>query len=1352
MCAALALAMLSLLWLANLRQRQSVPDSQSAAEKPDAAPRGESRSTAAKTPGGSGSAAARPALAAAAATAVPSPAAWSLHEDAQPRSHRFNPAKPTRRQPVRSAAVRIAPNWLADVRAGDAATFDLGAGLIVRGVFEWANREALPGVLTYAGTLQEPNGAFHLEHHPSRGWAGSFHLKDSDEMVQLVPDRHEPGVTRLELWPRRETVCASVDEDGDPATPPPADPSIDHTLLQSRPGAPNVIYLDFDGETVSGTQWNVFYNSFNDIHASPSGMNREEIIAAWARAAEDWAPFNVNVTTRRSIYNAAGSESRCMVVCTPTRAWYELKGGVATLDSFNNIFVSAICWCFNVQNYVRCAETISHEAAHTMGNSHASWESDTGLYEEEYYDGHETDCGVYWAPIMGNSFGKVGTEGLTQFTIDDTYPGSTVGEDQLDEIAYELGQLDDVHFDSIGGVPAPGTMLTLQNDAVKLKGLINYGSDVDAFWIELPAGGWVVKAVPNPCGPNVDVWLELQQQLAPLSYQLLRRSANEGSTSGDSAKLSLSATVETPQAAGLYRIRVGSDRCSGTYGYPKYGGVGTYTLTIKRLPGFESAAPVLTGITASGLTVGSKVVTAQISFRDASKFDNFFSASSQVFLDRVGGGLSVAGIRWNNPAFSTDDSGSTPVHRARQEYRFNAPGGWWDNAETGSYRVRILAGAVSDVWGNANAQITQTIGTLAPDTTAPVLTGVATPAIVSSGSSDSPAITITIKDQSPILVTGNGVGAFEAISTSGGATLPLTRLRYSKSDGGREWVLHLALTPPAKGWDLDDTSVYNVVPKPGAVRDTEGHISASTTITTFTVATTLWAQDFDDASIGHGFTLAAGWETGFVNGVGGRFDDPAPSAGNDTRVLGYGVGTHSSQYGNGLDAQAAMTPPINTLGYEGLTLRYRRWLTLRAGDAARIEVNNETTNDAWTTIWSSPADRGFYERGWTLHEIPLPAAVANGTLQVRWIMGATDRDGTAGGWNVDDVEIVAAGTYQPARLVFNPARQFATAVEGWTDASYTVRLNQQPSSFVVVNLTSDAQSRLIDNQLIFFPSDWATPQTVTVEAINDALVEGSHRTVIHHACLTFDPQFQGVAVDRTVGVTDNDTPLIVNQPDDATLLPGTSVTLSVTPARDLTGVTYQWFRGTRGNTNSKSLIIGATSANLLVTLPASATGPALYWVRVNAPGRPLREEHSRQVTLSPLTGFAAFKQRLLQRGYTQAQINAPGFAEADPDGNGLSHFAEHAVGIFPGQEPSGIGNVELAPAETGGVGELDLLVTLPPLQPDVLYLIQSSSDLTGWTTVAELTGNPYSDSAPVVRVPSLGTGRLFGQLLVTPLP
>ena len=65
----------------------------------------------------------------------------------------------------------------------------------------------------------------------------------------------------------------------------------------SRPGAPVTIYLDFDGETVEGTAWN---DPNANMQAEPvfsmlpaAGLDQNAI---WERIAEDYAPFNVNVT------------------------------------------------------------------------------------------------------------------------------------------------------------------------------------------------------------------------------------------------------------------------------------------------------------------------------------------------------------------------------------------------------------------------------------------------------------------------------------------------------------------------------------------------------------------------------------------------------------------------------------------------------------------------------------------------------------------------------------------------------------------------------------------------------------------------------------------------------------------------------------------------------------------------------------------------------------------------------------------------------------------------------------------------------------------------------------------------
>jgi hypothetical protein len=83
----------------------------------------------------------------------------------------------------------------------------------------------------------------------------------------------------------------------------------DAFALHSRPGASKVIYLDFDGHTTSGTSWNTSYTagaSFvtppytNDATVSTAFSQTEldNSYSIWQRVAEDYAAFNVDVTTQ----------------------------------------------------------------------------------------------------------------------------------------------------------------------------------------------------------------------------------------------------------------------------------------------------------------------------------------------------------------------------------------------------------------------------------------------------------------------------------------------------------------------------------------------------------------------------------------------------------------------------------------------------------------------------------------------------------------------------------------------------------------------------------------------------------------------------------------------------------------------------------------------------------------------------------------------------------------------------------------------------------------------------------------------------------------------------------------------
>ena len=89
--------------------------------------------------------------------------------------------------------------------------------------------------------------------------------------------------------------------------------------------------------------------------------------------------------------------------------------------------------------------------------------------------------------------------------------------------------------------------------------------------------------------------------------------------------------------------------------------------------------------------------------------------------------------------------------------------------------------------------------------------------------------------------------------------------------------------------------------------------------------------------------------------------------------------------------------------------------------------------------------------------------------------------------------------------------------------SYELTLGRQPNSNVTINLTTDKQVSTDFSSLTFTPDNWNQPQTVNVNAIDDALVEGEHQGVISHTVSSDDAAFDGFALNNvTVNIQDND--------------------------------------------------------------------------------------------------------------------------------------------------------------------------------------------------------------------------------------
>ncbi len=97
------------------------------------------------------------------------------------------------------------------------------------------------------------------------------------------------------------------------------------------------------------------------------------------------------------------------------------------------------------------------------------------------------------------------------------------------------------------------------------------------------------------------------------------------------------------------------------------------------------------------------------------------------------------------------------------------------------------------------------------------------------------------------------------------------------------------------------------------------------------------------------------------------------------------------------------------------------------------------------------------------------------------------------------------------------------AAEGGATATYTVVLTSKPTASVTVTPTPDADVTVLPASVTFTTSNWATPQTFTVTAVDDTEREGGHTGTITHAATSADTLYDGVSVDSAaISITDND--------------------------------------------------------------------------------------------------------------------------------------------------------------------------------------------------------------------------------------
>ena len=349
-------------------------------------------------------------------------------------------------------------------------------------------------------------------------------------------------------------------------------PLADTFRLQSNPGADHTIFLDFDGHVTKGTYWNggdrlVTHAFSRDGDAGFSDAELGVVQGVWQRVAEDFLPFEVNVTTRDPGAAAlskggAGDDAWGVRIAVggSWRDWFgHSAGGVAYVGSFNfRDDTPAFVFSENLGNSEKnVAEAVTHEAGHALGLRH------DGTQSQGYYTGHGTGA-TGWAPIMGVGYYRE----LTQWSRGE-YAGANEKEDDLAVITSRNGfgyRADDYGDDFAAAADlafAGGANRTLSG-----SGIIERNADVDAFRFSTTGGAVALRADVAGRGANLDVRLEL------------RNAAGETVAVADPAGR-LWAEIAATLSAGDYALHVtgtgDGDPRGGGYG--DYGSLGAYRLS-----------------------------------------------------------------------------------------------------------------------------------------------------------------------------------------------------------------------------------------------------------------------------------------------------------------------------------------------------------------------------------------------------------------------------------------------------------------------------------------------------------------------------------------------------------------------------------------------------------------------------------------------------------------------------------------------------------------------------------------------------------------------------------------------------